>query len=80
MVRHATDGFGHTVERANHSAKVSMQSIPPDGGNEGFVVFCSEHEMVMKAQMCGRHGGISFQRPFGAGVLLYRQPVVCTTG
>src|SRR5450432_2186793 len=38
VVRDAVNGVGHAVECANHSAKVSMQPVPPDRGNQGFVV------------------------------------------
>ena len=53
VIRYAADGFGQTVERANHAAEISVQSVSPSRGNERFVVFGSENEMVMKAQMGG---------------------------
>jgi hypothetical protein len=53
VIRHTADGFGHTIERANHSAKVGVQPVAPRGNNEGFVVLGAKDEVIMETEMGG---------------------------
>ena len=52
MVGDATYALGNSIRRANDSAQVRVQVAAPCWFDYGFVIFCSENNMIMKAQMC----------------------------
>jgi hypothetical protein len=49
MICSAANRRRNGIGRANQSAKIFMQSLPPSIGNEGVAVFGGEHDMEMKA-------------------------------
>src|SRR5438477_9124753 len=50
VVRDSTDGFGHTVENENCSAKVCVQPAAPNRSDERFMILRSKDEMVVETQ------------------------------
>jgi hypothetical protein len=55
MIRSAADRRRNGIDRANQSAKIFMQSLPPSIRNEGVAVFGGVYDMKMQAQMRGWH-------------------------
>ena len=49
MICSAANRRRNGIGRANQSAKIFMQSLPPSIRNEGVAVFGGEHDMEMKA-------------------------------
>jgi len=56
MVCDTTNCLGYTIHISHYSAKVSMQPLPPRGGNSGSPVFGTEHDVLMQRKMCRWHG------------------------
>src|SRR4029077_6068680 len=66
----ATDALGNSIGRAYYSAKICMEIPAPCGLDHGLVIFRSEHNVIMQAQVCRRHIGLVSNAPVGASVVL----------
>src|ERR1051325_5486958 len=87
MIRDAADALRKSAEAGNGPAQVFVQPRTPFGGDDGFAVFGSEHQMIMQAQVGRSHAtlqSITMLRPLpGSPIGHAREPVVSlrsTTG
>ena len=71
MVRNAANAIRNSARRANDSAKVRMKVCAPCTLNERLMIFGSENDVIMQAQMGGRHIGFIYHAPLGLGICLY---------
>jgi hypothetical protein len=71
MVRNAANALRNSARRANDSANVRMKVCAPCTLNERLMIFGSENDVIMQAQMRGRHIGFIYHALLGLGICLY---------
>jgi len=52
MIGHAADALGNSIRRSDDSAKICVQIPAPCGLDERVVIFRSENDVIMQAQVC----------------------------
>ena len=57
MIGHATDSLWERIETFGDTTEVGVEFGTPRGGDHGFPVLGGKDEVVMKAGVCGWHGG-----------------------
>jgi len=81
MVGDAANALGNSIRRTDDSAKIRVQVSSPCRLDHWLVIFRSENDVIMQAQMCGWHLEDWFTAPPpGLGMVCIPSPVVCTTG
>ncbi len=53
MIGDAADALGDSVGRADDSSKIRVQFVAPRSLDHRLVIFRSENNVIMQAQMCG---------------------------